>query len=327
MAYTDIDDPSAYFQTKIYTGNGSTQDITFDGNSNLQPDFLWLKGRSLAEGHTLQNSVSGVTKHLHSQNADAEVTDTGIVTAFNSNGFSLGDEGDVNGNTSTFVGWGWKKVAGVFDIQTYTGNGSNRTIAHNLGVVPQMMIIKKISASGGNWQVNTAQLGANQNIELDDLSNGLATDNSYFNNTRPTSSVFSLGTDGNQNTDGVGYLGYFFGNKQGVSKVGSYTGNGNADGNFIYLGFKPAFILLKGTANTENWSMYDNKRTGFNVDNNVLAPNDSAAELTDDNIDLLSNGFKIRRQTGLLNDAQNYIYMAFAESPFVTSTGVPATAR
>ena len=346
MAYTTIDDPSAYFQTAVWTGNGSTQSIAFAGNSDLQPDFLWVKGRSLAEGHTLQDSVRGVTKHLHSQNTDAEATDTGIVTAFNSDGFSLGDEGDVNANTSTFVGWGWKtgtafsndasstsvgsidsagsvNTTSGFSIITYTGTGSAATVAHGLGVAPKLIINRTISAAK-EWDVYygdpTDYLVLNTTAATADASD-------KWNDTAPTSTVWSIESSSQNNTSGGTCLAYCFAEKKGFSKIGSYTGNGNANGNFIYLGFKPAFILLKGTANTEDWSIYDNKRLGYNVDNNVLASNSSAAELTDDNIDLLSNGFKIRRQTGLLNDAQNYIFMAFAEQPFVTSTGIPTTAR
>jgi len=329
MAYTTIDDPSAYFQTKTYTGNGSTQDITFDGNSNLQPDWLWIKGRSLAEGHTLQNSVTGVTKHLHTNNTDAQVTDTGIVTAFNSDGFSLGDEGDVNGNSSTFVGWGWKKQAGLFDIVTYTGNGSNRTISHNLGVAPTMMIIKNIESGGTNWFVYHVGIGnAAKYVKLNQ-TNAESTKASLFNSTAPTSSVFSLGTDNDGNESGQDFIAYLFGNTQGVSNCGSYTGNGNADGTFIFTSFKPAFVMLKKTSGTGNWQMFDNKRVGYNPDNDVLRANLSNAECTSCvEIDILSNGFKLINTDGDGNTSGGtYIYMAFAENPFVASSFAATTAR
>ena len=322
MAYTDIDKPNNYFNTMLYTANGAVRNIT--EADTFQADLVWLKRRNAAVSHHLVDSVRGATKAMYSNTTGAEATDSAGVTGFVTDGFSLGGQGGYN-DTGTFVSWTWKKQAGVFDIQTYTGNGSNRTISHNLGAVPKMMIIKKRNTTAP-WSVGHASLGANQVLELD-ATDAVATDASYWNNTRPTSSVFSVGTDGNQNTDGHTYVIYLFGDKKGMSKIGSYTGNGNVNGNFIYTGFKPAFILLKGSANTENWSIYDNKRLGYNVDNNVITSNTNAAELTDDNIDLLSNGFKIRRQTGLLNDAQNYIFMAFAEQPLVTSTGVPATAR
>jgi len=329
MAYTTIDDPSAYFQTKTYTGNGSTQDITFDGNSDLQPDWLWIKGRSLAEGHTLQNSVTGVTKHLHTNNTDAQVTDTGIVTAFNSDGFSLGDEGDVNGNSSTFVGWGWKKQAGLFDIVTYTGNGSNRTISHNLGVAPTMMIIKNIESGGTNWFVYHVGIGnAAKYVKLNQ-TNAESTKASLFNSTAPTSSVFSLGTDNDGNESGQDFIAYLFGNTQGVSNCGSYTGNGNADGTFIFTSFKPAFVMLKKTSGTGNWQMFDNKRVGYNPDNDVLRANLSNAECTSCvEIDILSNGFKLINTDGDGNTSGGtYIYMAFAENPFVASSFAATTAR
>ena len=329
MAYTTIDDPSAYFQTALYTGDGNAQTITNDGNSDLQPDFVWIAMRSHADNKIWYDSVRGVTKRLVSNLNSPEATVSDMVTAFNSDGFSVGTNSNVTGDTKTFVGWNWKETADAgFDIVAYTGNGSNRTISHSLSAVPKMMIIKNRTATSGDrdWAVYHQALG-NGSFCL--LNSNAAKDDSdgFFNATTPTSSVFSLGDNTRVNANTDTFIAYLFAEKQGYSKFGSYTGNGNADGNFIYLGFKPAFILLKGTANTENWSIYDNKRLGYNVDNNVIDSNTTAAELTDDNIDLLSNGFKIRRQTGLLNDAQNYIYMAFAESPFVTSTGVPATAR
>ena len=331
MAYTTIDDPSAYFQTKTYTGNGSTQDITFDGNSNLQPDWLWLKGRSLAEGHTLQNSVTGVTKHLHTNNTDAQVTDTGIVTAFNSDGFSLGDEGDVNGNSSTFVGWGWKKQAGLFDIVTYTGNGSNRTISHNLGVAPTMMIIKNIESGGTNWFVYHVGIGnAAKYVKLNQ-TNAESTKASLFNSTAPTSSVFSLGTDNDGNESGQDFIAYLFGNTQGVSNCGSYVGNGNSDGTFIFTGFKPAFVMTKRTDSADWWGMFDNKRILYNGTYSPypLFANTSDAEVTDSKlIDLISNGFKIKSSNGAINaSGGSYIFMAFAENPFVASSFAATTAR
>jgi hypothetical protein len=348
MAYTTIDDPSAYFQTKIYTGNGSTQDITFDGNSNLQPNFLWLKGRSLAEGHTLQNSVSGVTKHLHSQNTDVEVTDTGIVTAFNSNGFSLGDEGDVNGSSSTFVGWGWKagtsfsndaSSTGIGDIDssgsvntdagfsiiTATSDGAaDKDIAHGLGAVPDVIFAKNLVRTY-NWDCYFKTLGYNASLILNNTDaprTGAWGSNTFTTTTFETKEDFS-------SKSGEAYIYYCFAEKKGYSKFGSYTGNGNADGTFVYTGFKPAFVMTKlSSASGEGWEIYNNKALGYNVDNNKLVANTSGAESTADRIDLLSNGFKARiNSDGINASGGTLIYMAFAENPFVTSSGVPACAR
>jgi len=327
MAYTTIDNPELYFQTKLYTGNGGTNALTLDGSENMQPDLVWIKNRNGTQDHHLFDSVRGTLKRLESNSNTNEETRASSLTSYDSDGFTLGTYANTNTSSDTYVAWNWKKVAGVFDIQTWTGNGSNRTISHNLGAVPQMMIVKKRSPAGGNWQVNTAQLAANQLVELDENA-AVVQDNTYFNNTRPTSSVFSLGTDGNQNTNGHTYLGYLFGNKQGVSKVGSYTGNGNADGTFVYTGFKPAFIIVKKTNASEDWELFDNKRLGYNVDNNNVVPNTNSAEATSDRLDIVSNGFKFRTAAGSVNaSGDSFIYMCFAENPFVTSTGVPACAR
>jgi len=347
MAYTDIDDPSAYFQTKLYAGNSTARSITFDGNSDLQPDWVWIKERDAAINHYGYDSVRGVDKRLQQNINNAESdTDTAWFRSFDSDGFTIGNEDNINDTGDNYVAWNWKtgtsfsndasatsvgsidsagsvNTTSGFSIITYTGTGSAATVAHGLGVAPKLIINRTISAAK-EWDVYygdpTDYLVLNTTAATADASD-------KWNDTAPTSTVWSIESSSQNNTSGGTCLAYCFAEKKGFSKIGSYTGNGNANGNFIYLGFKPAFILLKGTANTEDWSIYDNKRLGYNVDNNVLASNSSAAELTDDNIDLLSNGFKIRRQTGLLNDAQNYIYMAFAEHPLVTSTGVPATAR
>ena len=221
MAYTTIDDPSAFFQAALYNGNAGTQTITNDGNSDLQPDMVWMKCRSgthATENHRLQDSVRGVGKiAIPNGTTAADTGNTSSLTAFNSDGFSLGNVTDVNGD-GAYVAWQWKKQAGVFDIQQYTGNGSNRTIAHNLGAIPTMMIIKKRNATS-DWTVGHASLGANQKLELNKTT-AVGTDASIFNNTRPTASVFTLGTDGDQNTDGHTYINYLFGNKQGAV---SYT--------------------------------------------------------------------------------------------------------
>jgi len=347
MAYTDIDDPSAYFQTKLYAGNSTARSITFDGNSDLQPDWVWIKERDAAINHYGYDSVRGVDKRLQQNINNAESdTDTAWFRSFDSDGFTIGNEDNINDTGDNYVAWNWKtgtsfsndasatsvgsidsagsvNTTSGFSIITYTGTGSAATVAHGLGVAPKLIINRTISAAK-EWDVYygdpTDYLVLNTTAATADASD-------KWNDTAPTSTVWSIESSSQNNTSGGTCLAYCFAEKKGFSKIGSYTGNGNANGNFIYLGFKPAFILLKGTANTEDWSIYDNKRLGYNVDNNVLASNSSAAELTDDNIDLLSNGFKIRRQTGLLNDAQNYIFMAFAEQPLVTSTGVPATAR
>ena len=333
MAYTDIDDPSAYFQTALYTGDGNAQTITNDGNSDLQPDWVWISMRSHADNKIWYDSVRGVTKRLVSNLSSAEATVSDMVTAFNSDGFSVGTNSNVTGDTKTFVGWQWKEnVDAGFDIVSYTGSGSAKTVSHSLSAVPKMIIVKARSSSG-QWTVQHGSLGATKWTELDSTA---ATDFSaaIWNNTEPTSSVFTVGTNARTNANGTTYIAYLFAEKKGFSKMGSYKGNGNADGNFIYLGFKPALIILKGSSGSgsnENWSMYDNKRLGYNVDNNVLYPNTNEAEATSDDIDILSNGFKIRRATGLLNDSGvTYIYYAVAENPFVTSTdngSIPATAR
>ena len=328
MAYTTIDNPELYFQTKLYTGNGGTQSITLDGSENMQPDWVWVKQRGGTTNHKTSNSVTGATKALQPNDTDAEATDSDGITSFDSNGFSLGAGGDYNGSSNTQVAWCWKKQAGIFDIVTYTGNGSNRTISHNLGAVPTMMVTK-VRSTTNQWLVYHKSMGNTETMKWDDTS-AATTQSNLWNSTTPTSSVFSVGTHTGSNLDGGTFVIYLFGDKQGVSKMGSYTGNGNADGTFVYTGFKPAFVMVKQTnASGEGWHILDNKRSGVNGDMERLLANSSNAESNyAGNLDLLSNGFKTRiNDAGVNGSGASYIYMAFAEQPFVTSTGVPATAR
>ena len=329
MAYTTIDDPSAYFQTAIYTGNGgSSQAVTFDGNSDMQPDWLWLKVRSHGGNHFAYDSVRGATKALVPNDTDAEDTSYGYFSSFDSDGFTLGSsDNNVNGSGRTYVGWGWKKQAGVFDIQTYTGNGSNRTISHNLGAVPTMMITK-VRSTTNQWLVYHQGIGNTNTLKIDDTSASTEQTN-LWNSTTPTSSVFSVGTHTGSNLDGGTFVIYLFGDKQGVSKMGSYIGNGNVDGTFIYTGFKPAWILTKkSSASGDSWNLQDSTRSPTNPANKRLTPDTADVESDSPQYDLLSNGFKVLQTTGSTNTSGGtYIYMAFAENPFVTSTGVPATAR
>jgi len=346
MAYTDIDDPSAYFQTTLYTGNGGTLAVTNGGNSDLQPDWLWLKKRSASVNHFLFDSIRGASKEINSNNTEAEASPSNYLASFNSDGFSIGSDSDINGNNDTLVAWQWKagtafsndasstsvgsidSVGSVntdagFSIVSFTGGGANATIKHGLTSKPSMIIVKA-RGQASTWSVYHASLGATKFLRLEG-NNAVGTEAGWWNNTEPTSSVFSIGTNHYANTQ----IAYCFSEKQGYSKFGSYIGNGNADGTFVYLGFKPAWLLVKSTA-TNDWILHDTKRSPHNVSNVTLFPNGSDADVTNTiyNQDILSNGFKARTTHARLNGSGvSYIYMAFAENPFVTSTGVPATAR
>jgi len=329
MAYTTIDDPSAYFQTKIYAGdNASNLVLTFDGNSDLQPDFLWQKQRGGATDHNLSNSVIGADQGLSSNtNEEEQDNGTGYIKSFQSNGFTVGNSDKVNASSSTNVAWAWKEQAGVFDIVSYTGNGSNRTISHSLGSVPKMMIVKRRDASA-SWFVYHVANG-NGNVMKLDNTEAVSAYAEYWNSTTPTSSVFSLGTAATANVNNGTFIAYLFGNKQGVSKCGSYTGNANANGTFVHLGFKPAFVMVKQTnTGDEPWVIKDSKRSPINThaDSATLFASVNSAESNRDAMSFLSNGFKCRDNGAPINSG-SYIYLAFAEQPFVTSKGIPATAR
>ena len=351
MAYTNIDDPSAYFQTTLYTGNGSNLTVTNDGNSDLKPDFVWTKCRSGASHHTNVDSSRGAGKQIYPNLAYQEETVSGV-SAFLTDGFTVGSNGTANSNGATYVAWQWKANGGTtasntdgsitstvqanqdagFSIVTYTGNGSASTIGHGLGVVPAMIIVKCRNAGSTNWTVYHKNSNATpQNYILELNNTNAAADNDRFNDTAPTSSVFSVNAGSstvNQNSNT--YVAYCFASKQGYSKFGSYVGNGSTDGPFVYTGFKPAFLMIKESSSAGgNWVILDNKRDTHNVAKTRLFPNLTNADNTTRNyIDLLSNGFKLRDTDADHNQSgQTMIYMAFAENPFVTSTGVPTTAR
>ena len=354
MAYTTIDNPELYFQVKTYSGTGSSQAITLDGDENMQPDFVWLKARSNGTyGHAVYDSVRGVNRALHADTNSAEDNDDDgsntSLNTFGSDGFTLGGYyNKVNQSGQTFVAWCWKvnsstasnstgditatvaanDTAGI-SIMSYTGTGSNaQTIGHSLSVKPYVYIIKGRTYAG-SWQMFHQDTGAGGRWQLAN-EEGFDTSTTVFGNTVPTNSVLYVGatssTDSVTNKVSETHICYAFRPIQGFSKFGEYNGNAATDGNFIWLGFRPALVIIKGD-NSEHWSMYDNKREGYNVDNDVLYPDDTDAEGSSDDIDFLSNGFKIRRQTGLLNDNEDYIYMAWAEAPFVNSKGVPCNAR
>ena len=333
MAYTTIDNPELYFQCKLYTGNGSTQTITYDNtDADLDADMIWLKSRSDAYSHQLFDTVRGATELLNPEATDAEQTLSGV-TAFATDTFAIGSDAGTNGSSKTYVAWAWKETATAgFDIVAYTGDGAEgRNISHSLSAVPAMMIVKNRSGTT-SWIVyhkNNTAAPETDHLKLNE-SDATADDDSMWDDTAPTSSVFRVKSSSSVNGDGSNYIAYLFAEKQGYSKFGSYTGNGNADGTFVYTGFKPAFVMIKITDNaSQDWFVLDNKRSPFNLVDDSLAPNQTDAEYTSEaNLDFTAQGFKLRMTSIRVNGSgNNYIYMAFAENPFVTSTGVPATAR
>jgi len=354
MAYTTIDDPSAYFQTTLYNGTGSSQAVTNTGNSDLQPDWVWLKVRSNGTyGHAIFDSVRGVNKVIGSNTTNAEEDQSSDVSlsSFNSDGFTVGGYfNNVNQSGQTFVSWQWKAGTGFtndasgtsigsidsagsvntdagFSIIKWTGNDANATVAHGLGAVPGMFIVKNLSNATTGWYVYHQSLGNTKHILLDTAA--ALVDDINWNDTSPTSTVINLGGQTGSNGPSNSMLVYCFAEKKGYSKFSSYTGNANADGTFVYTGFKPAMVICKkSSASGTNWGIIDNKRANpFNEISAMLNPNSSGTEGANNDCDFLSNGFKWRTNDGNSNASATYIYMAFAENPFVTSTGVPATAR
>ena len=328
MAYTTIDDSEAYFQAKIYTGNGSTQSLTFDGDTDMSPDLVWIKSRSRTDKHTAWDSVRTAGNCLFPSENNADESQGTGVTAFGSDGFSLGAMNDVNYSSATFAAWCWKETADAgFDIVSYTGNGSARTISHSLSAVPNFMMVKNVGASS-DWRVYTETGGNGKWMQLNDNS-ALQTASTIWNDTSPTSSVFSVGTSAGVNTDGVTYIAYLFANKQGFSKFGIYTGNAANDGPFVFTGFRPAWIMTKITGGSDNWQICDNKRDPGNaVFSQLNADNTDAQNDGDAKVDFLSNGFKVRKSGGSWNGSgSTFFYAAFAEAPVVNSNGVPGTAR
>jgi len=356
MAYTNIDDPSAYFQTLLWTGNSTDgRALTNDGNSDLQPDLVWLKNRNAGYNHFLTDSSRGNTKVLFSDLTNAEGTYTNMVESFDTNGFTVGfDGGQVpNFNGNTFVGWQWKANAGStssntdgsttstvqanqdagFSIITWTGTGSATTLGHGLGVAPAMLIVKN-RTTAVDWAVYHKDLtDAGYVIQINTTDAQVDSGTNRWNHTDPTSSVFSVGSgqQTNQNTNNM--ICYAFAEKQGYSKFGKYVGNGNANGPFVYTGFKPAFVMIKpASEGGRNWQIIDNARDPHNAMDRWLQPNLTASEFDGSTasvyMDFLSNGFKLRTNNASWNNnGATIIYMAFAENPFVTSTGIPTTAR
>ena len=326
MAYTTINNPSATaFNTKLYSGNSSTQSITGVG---FQPDFTWIKQRNGTENHALFDAVRGATKEISSNRTNVESTVATSLTGFDSDGFTLGSWSRTNNNNDTYASWNWKAgTTSGFEILTWTGNETNRTISHSLGKAPECLIIKGINQVE-DWTTYQVGYGNTGNLILN--STGAASNSStYWQDTTPSASVITLGVSTRLNGNGINYICYAFTGIQGYSKFGSYTGNGNADGSFIYTGFKPAFLIIKKyTESGNNWVMFDNKRIGYNESNYYLRPSGNNTESTNIPLDILSNGFKTRTTAGdVNNNSQQYIYMAFAEAPLVGTNNVPCTAR
>ncbi len=352
MAYTTIDDPTDYFNTVTYSGNGSTQSITGVG---FQPDFVWIKSRSTTNDHIIFDSIRGTTKRLRTNSTAAEDTQSNQLTSFDSDGWTTGDAYNTNNGSQTYVSWNWLAANGTasnsngsitstvsanttagFSIVTWTGNGSNATIGHGLSSAPEMYVVKNRSDSA-DWRVgqtvagNTMTGGNGYYMEWNDTKASTNPGSAVTwgsTPTAPTASVFTVGSNNAHNGSSDDMLAYCFHSVKGYSKIGSYKGNGNANGTFVYTGFKPAWVMGKATSRADVWWMHDIKRSTFNPMDDRLMTQANSAEGVEWDIDYLSNGFKIRDTDAQANGSgETYIYMAFAESPFVTSTGIPNNAR
>ena len=346
MAYISFQ-PSDHFNPLLWSGTGGSSAKTGVG---FAPDFAWIKSRTNTENHCLSDTVRGANKQLRSDVDEAESSGTDDLTAFDGDGFTLGNGGKVNATGQTYVGWSWKAgttsgIAGSpsitptsysfnatsgFSIIEYTGNGvSGATLPHGLNAVPQLMIMKNRDATM-DWVSYHQPIGNTKYLILNSTS-AAGTSTTRWNDTTPGATLFTIGDTDKLNSDTVDYIAYVWAPIKGYSSFGQYTGNGNADGPFAYTGFRPAFVMIKRTNHTTDWRMYDNTRLGYNPDNNDLAANTTAVEGTGNEIDLLSNGFKIRIGADAPNPLNGtsapYVYMAFAEFPFVSSNSKAGTAR
>tara|TARA_R110002020_G_scaffold173602_1_gene364506 strand:- start:318 stop:1352 length:1035 start_codon:yes stop_codon:yes gene_type:complete len=341
--YTTIDDAGAFFEIILYTGTGSSLGVTGAG---FEPAFTWIKNRADGDFHVLTDAVRGATKYIKSDTTTAETTDAESLKSFDSDGFTVGTQNEVNTNTETYVGWNWKAgtttgIAGSpsitpasysfnatsgFSVIKYVGNSTGgATLPHGLGVAPQVIIVKNLTTAGTNWGVYSEAIGATKYLVLD-TDAVVDTATSLWNDTAATSTLFSIGTSSIVNTNTDSYVAYCFTEITGYSRFGSYEGNGNVNGTYVYTGFRPAFLMCKAVDSSGGWYMFDDKRAGYNVDNDTILANTTAGDEGTDKIDILSNGFKLRHATDP-NVAETYIYMAFANSPFVNSNGAPANAR
>jgi len=352
MAYSTIPKSSSYFNTKLYTGTGSSQVLTGVGFS---PDLIWTATRNESEIRPMNDSVNGINNYLRSNDSDTLETSGTNITAQSSDGYTVGTTDRFNQSSNSFVSWNWKagttgsgtssgsgtgkaysysvSTTSGFSIVKYVGNGTaGHTIPHHLGAVPKMIIAKNLGR-GEHWRVYQSSLGNAHKLNLNNTTASASA--TEWNSTTPTSSVFSIGTGEQINYNNDNYIAYCFADVQGFSKVsGSYYGNGNSNGIFLYCGFKPAFIVLKNTIDgAKNWEMLDNKRpsSGQNPADDILFPDTVDAESasqTDRLVDFVSNGVKIRGNSAQMNaNGQKFIFMAFAEAPLVGSNNVPTNAR
>ena len=341
-----INKPSEYFNTVTFTGNSSTQSITGVG---FQPDWVWFKNRSQTYDHQAFDVVRGVTKRISPNTTSTETTQSASLTSFDSDGFSVGNYNPINESPNGIVSWNWKangagasntdgsitstvsaNTTSGFSIVKYTGNSTaGATIGHGLGVAPEIVFYKSTTLSPSGWLVYSKALGATKELELNATTAG--TTSSVFNNQDPTSTNLIVNTNAGNNSSSHSYVAYCFAEKKGFSKFGSYVGNASGSDNaFVYCGFKPAYVMTKCTSiDGDRWTLYDNKRDPINPTYRRLFPDGDIAESLNTNadIDLLSNGFKIRTDAGTSGAAQTYIYMAFAENPLVGTNNIPATAR
>ena len=352
MAYTNIDDPSAHFQSYDFSKSAGTGSTTFDGNSDLRPDFLWVKSVSNNDGHELWDSTRGVNSTLFSHATEGVDSSANRIVSFDTDGFTWGNAGNLNAG-GTFVAWAWKANGGTtssnstgtitttiqtnsdagFSICRHDGNGTaGATFGHGLGVKPDFIISKRTD-NITNWRCYHSSIGATKHILLNTTGAAVTTTETW-NDTEPTSSVVTVGNSSRVNASGSAILFYIFASKQGFSKFGTYTGNNSTNGPFVYTGFKPAFVMIKSTSNTSNWLIIDDARDPANdgtpgsSGTGRLFPNLVNYQDNAESYDLLSNGFKPRSTNALANTTGvTYVYAAFARSPFVTSTGVPTTAR
>jgi len=359
MAYTTIDNPELYFQTVLYTGDGAANHaITLPGDEDMQPDIVWIKNRDATDDHCLFDVVRGATKLLSPNTTAMPTTDADTLDSFTSDGFQVDADVKVNTDTEKYVAWNWKAgtTSGIttdgnttitpssysFDqtsgcsVLQYTANGTDDAkVAHGLGAAPSMMIIKRLTTEIEGWPVFHQKMDASspEDYAMFTADTSGKEDNVlYWSDQLPDSVNFTLGTSDKVNEGASdNYICYCFAEKQGYSKFGSYTGNGDADGTFIYTGFKPMFFMLKSSSHAESWSMYDVKRQTYNpVSYYFPAANSNAAEATGATyaMDFLSNGIKLRGTgSGINGSGYTFIYMAFAEAPFVNSNGVPCNAR